>query len=86
MPMTSSGMSAAIATQLDAIWGSTPTSPEGISGATWRQEFCDALATAIVAYIQANADIDITAADWTVTTAMGPGIVNVGGIMPAAVL
>jgi hypothetical protein len=48
MPMTPSGLSAVIKTQLEAEFG-TPTDP------VREQKFCDAMGEAIVTYIQANA-------------------------------
>jgi hypothetical protein len=58
MPMTNAGMSAAIQAQLTSIgwsWAGNAAYQAQV------QEFCDALAEAIVGYIQANATVVPTA-------------------------
>jgi hypothetical protein len=58
MPMTNAGMSAAIKSQLETIgWSWTGN----VAYQAQVQAFCDALAEAIVGYIQANAEVLPTA-------------------------
>lgn len=62
MPITNAGMSAAIKAQLDAKFPITVTAEAG----TWRQDFADTIAAAIVTYLKANALIPVV-------HPMGPG-------------
>jgi len=56
MPMTTAGMSAAIKASFISIKGAP-------ADMTQLQEFCDALADALVPYIQSNALVNTTGAD-----------------------
>lgn len=70
MAMTTAGMSAAIVAELDAL---SPTAEPGGDGV--RENFADALAEAIVGYIQQNAEVIVTSVSGVTSgsSSSGPG-------------
>lgn len=57
MPLLANGLSAAIKSELDSRNSAGSTDDGGFNGGTERQEFCDAIAAAVITYLKANATV-----------------------------
>lgn len=71
MALSAAGLKAEIISELDAV-APTADAANGDSGASWRDQFAEAVSRAVINYLKDNAEVS-SAAGLPVAHPMGPG-------------